>query len=94
MLLLQPDTPMPPIRSIPPGPAVAAPGTQASVPAARKRVSSHSTAAGAADLAGLITRQREPLSLPAFSQGQLQRLNRGGWKYYGPQTSPQKVETE
>lgn len=32
MLLLQPDTPMPPVRSIPPGPGVAAPRTQASVP--------------------------------------------------------------
>lgn len=50
-------------------------------------------AGAAADLAGPITRQWEPLSFPAFSPGQLQQLNWRGLKYYGPQTSPQKVET-
>lgn len=45
------------------------------------------------DLTGLITRQWEPLSFPGFSQGQLQQLNWCELKYYGPQTSPQKMET-
>lgn len=70
-------------------------------PPYRKHVRGHSAEAGRVragrellnDLAGLITRQWEPLSFPGFSQGQLQQLNRHGLKYYGPQTSPQKMKT-